>query len=55
MGKRFNFGAVVGAYMLAGLVVACAIHLIALGSPRYRWIAPPRAAGAPAPSAAQVK
>jgi hypothetical protein len=55
MGKRFNFGAVVGAYMLAGVVVAFAIHFIALRSPRYSWISPPRAAAAPPSSAVQAK
>jgi len=55
MGKTFNFGAVVSGYIVTGLVVAFAIHFIALRSPRYRWIAPPRAATAPPLSAAQAK
>jgi hypothetical protein len=55
MDKRFNFGAVVGTYIVIGVVAAFAIHLIALSSPRYRWISPPRAAVPAAPSAAHAK
>jgi hypothetical protein len=38
--RRYNFRAVVGAYVGAGLVVALLIHFIVLSSPRYNWIFP---------------
>jgi hypothetical protein len=55
MGKTFNFGAVVGGYIVTGVVVALAIHFIAFSSPRYRWISPPRAPIAASPGATQGK
>jgi hypothetical protein len=36
----YNFRAVLGAYILAGVVVAFLIHFIVLSSPRYNWIFP---------------
>jgi hypothetical protein len=36
----YNFRAVMGAYILAGVVVAFLIHFIVLSSPRYNWIFP---------------
>jgi len=36
----YNFRAVLGAYVLAGVVVAFLIHFIVLSSPRYNWIFP---------------
>jgi hypothetical protein len=38
--KSYNFRAVLGAYVLAGVVVAFVIHFIVLSSPRYNWIFP---------------
>ena len=38
--RTYNFRAVMGAYILAGVVVAFLIHLIVLSSPRYNWIFP---------------
>jgi hypothetical protein len=43
----YNFRAVLGAYILAGVVVAFLIHFIVLSSPRYNWIFPVNS-GAPA-------
>lgn len=54
--RPYNFRAVLGAYCLAGVVVAFLIHFIVLSSPRYNWIFPPAQSGAttqvnPAPGA----
>ena len=38
--KNYNFRAVLGAYLAAGLVVAFLIHFIVLSSPKYNWIFP---------------
>ncbi|GAC1537321.1 MAG: hypothetical protein NVS3B16_27220 [Vulcanimicrobiaceae bacterium] len=38
--RPYNFRAVLGAYILAGVVVAFLIHFIVLSSPRYNWIFP---------------
>ncbi len=38
--RPYNFRAVMGAYILAGVVVAFLIHFIVLSSPRYNWIFP---------------
>ncbi len=38
--RPYNFRAVLGAYVLAGVVVAFLIHFIVLSSPRYNWIFP---------------
>jgi len=39
--RPYNFRATVGAYIVAGVVVAFLIHFIVLSSPRYNWIFPP--------------
>jgi hypothetical protein len=44
----YNFRAVLGAYILAGVVVAFLIHFIVLSSPRYNWIFPVNSTGAAA-------
>jgi hypothetical protein len=41
----YNFRAVLGAYILAGVVVAFLIHFIVLSSPRYNWIFPVNSSG----------
>jgi hypothetical protein len=41
----YNFRAVLGAYILAGVVVAFLIHFIVLSSPRYNWIFPVNGGG----------
>jgi len=38
--RPYNFRAVLGAYILAGVVVAFIIHFIVLSSPKYNWIFP---------------
>jgi hypothetical protein len=38
--RPYNFRAILGAYIIAGVVVAFAIHLIVLSSPKYNWIFP---------------
>ena len=38
--KRYNFRANLGAYLVAGTVVAFVIHFIVLSSPKYNWIFP---------------
>jgi hypothetical protein len=38
--RPYNFRAVVGAYILTGVIVAFIIHFIVLSSPRYNWIFP---------------
>jgi hypothetical protein len=43
--RPYNFRAVLGAYVLAGVVVAFLIHFIVLSSPRYNWIFPQGSTG----------
>jgi hypothetical protein len=50
--KTYNFRAVLGAYLAAGLVVAFLIHFIVLSSPKYNWIFPQTASAATAPAPA---
>jgi hypothetical protein len=38
--RPYNFRAVLGAYIGAGMVVAFLIHFIVLSSPKYNWIFP---------------
>lgn len=38
--RPYNFRAVLGAYVLTGVVVAFLIHFIVLSSPKYNWIFP---------------
>ena len=38
--RPYNFRATLGAYVLAGVVVAFLIHFIVLSSPKYNWIFP---------------
>jgi len=53
--RPYNFRATVGAYIIAGVVVAFLIHFIVLSSSRYNWIFPPQSSAAqsinPAPGA----
>lgn len=54
--RPYNFRAVLGGYIGAGLVVALLIHFIVLSSPRYNWIFPVASGGTtdvvnPAPGA----
>jgi len=53
--RPYNFRATVGAYIVAGVVVAFLIHFIVLSSSRYNWIFPPASGTAqtvnPAPGA----
>ncbi len=41
--RPYNFRAILGAYMISGVVVAFLIHFIVLSSPRYNWIFPQNA------------
>jgi hypothetical protein len=41
--RPYNFRALLGAYVLSGVVVAFLIHFIVLSSPRYNWIFPQNA------------
>jgi hypothetical protein len=50
--KNYNFRAVLGAYLAAGLVVAFLIHFIVLSSPKYNWIFPQTATSVTAPAPA---
>ena len=43
--RPYNFRAILGAYILTGLVIALVIHFIVLSSPRYNWIFPVTANG----------
>jgi hypothetical protein len=43
--RPYNFRATLGAYVLAGVVVAFLIHFIVLSSPKYNWIFPPQTTG----------
>ncbi len=54
MKERYNFGAVLAAYIAIGVVAALAIRYLVLGSPHYNWIYPQRTPPAP-PSAAASK
>jgi hypothetical protein len=38
--RPYNFRAILGLYILTGLVIALVIHFIVLSSPRYNWIFP---------------
>jgi enoyl-CoA hydratase/carnithine racemase len=38
--RPYNFRAILGAYMISGIVIAFLIHFIVLSSPRYNWIFP---------------
>ena len=38
--RPYNFRAILGAYILTGMVIALVIHFIVLSSPRYNWIFP---------------
>lgn len=52
--RPYNFRAILGVYILTGIVVAFAIHLIVLSSPKYNWIFPVSGAATtinPAPGA----
>lgn len=40
VGRPYNFRAILGAYILTGMVIALVIHFIVLSSPRYNWIFP---------------
>jgi hypothetical protein len=42
--RPYNFRATLGAYVLAGVVVAFLIHFIVLSSPKYNWIFPAQTA-----------
>jgi hypothetical protein len=46
--RPYNFRATLGAYVLAGVVVAFLIHFIVLSSPKYNWIFPAQTAAGPA-------
>ncbi|MGD0475404.1 MAG: light-harvesting antenna LH1, alpha subunit [Candidatus Velthaea sp.] len=43
--RPYNFRATLGAYVLAGVVVAFLIHFIVLSSPKYNWIFPAQTSG----------
>lgn len=43
--RPYNFRAVLGLYILTGLVIALLIHFIVLSSPRYNWIFPVSSSG----------
>jgi hypothetical protein len=56
LSRPYNFRAVLAVYILVGIVIALAIHLIVLSSPRYNWIFPVSSSSAttvvnPAPGA----
>jgi hypothetical protein len=40
LSRPYKIRAVLGVYILVGIVIALAIHLIVLSSPRYNWIFP---------------
>jgi hypothetical protein len=46
--EKYNFGAVLAAYIAIGVVAALAIRYLVLGSPHYSWIYPQKAPSAPA-------
>jgi len=48
--KPFNFRAVVGSYVVLGIVAALAIRFLVLSSPRYHWIFPRSTVSAAVPA-----
>jgi hypothetical protein len=45
--RPYNFRAILGAYIITGVVIALLIHFIVLSSPKYNWIFPVNNGAAP--------